>query len=404
MQTMISARGVSKQYRLGGMATGYGVLRERLAEILRGTIRRREPQEQQFWALEDVSFDVGEAEVVGLIGKNGAGKSTMLKIISRISEPTAGEVHLFGKVASLLEVGIGFHPELTGRENIYLNGAILGMSRAEIRRKFDDIADFAEIPRFLDTPVKRYSSGMYVRLAFAVAAHLEPDILLVDEVLAVGDAQFQQKCLGKMRDIRAHGRSVVVVSHNMATVANLCQRVIWLADGKVKMAGPTHEVVGRYLSEGVENDFVWTPRHGILSAFQYHAVSVVRGDTGSAADGIPADAPVDVVFDFELHDAFPAGHLELRLYNDLGEHLFTSSSADNAANPNHEWKLGRQTLTCHIPPNFLLPGRYYVTITEPYGGYAIVRENVLTFSVTEQNSIATRDERGGKVAPKLVWD
>jgi lipopolysaccharide transport system ATP-binding protein len=404
MQTMISARGVSKKYRLGGTELGYAVLRERIVEIARGLLRRekRVPTEE-FWALDDVSFDIEEAEVVGLIGKNGAGKSTLLKIISQITEPTAGEIHLHGKVASLLEVGIGFHPELTGRENIYLNGAILGMSRAEIRRKFDAIVEFAEIPRFLDTPVKRYSSGMYVRLAFAVAAHLEPDILLVDEVLAVGDAQFQQKCLGKMRDIRAQGRTVVVVSHNMSTVASLCQRVVWLADGKVKMSGPTHDVIGKYLSEGVQNDFVWTPRHGVLSAFQYHQISVVRGDTGAPSEGIPADAPVDVIFDFEIHGAFPPGHLELRVMNDAGEHLFTSSSADGQPNQNHEWRLGRQTLTCHVPGNFLMPGRYFVTVTEPYGGYDIVRENVLTFSVTEQNSVAARDNRGGKIGPMLLW-
>ncbi|HEV2722873.1 MAG TPA: polysaccharide ABC transporter ATP-binding protein [Thermoanaerobaculia bacterium] len=404
MQTMISARGVSKKYRLGGTELGYAVLRERIVEVVRNVLRReKQPDAQEFWALDDVSFDVGEAEVVGLIGKNGAGKSTLLKIISRITEPESGEIHLYGKVASLLEVGIGFHPELTGRENIFLNGAILGMSRAEIRRKFDAIVDFAEIPRFLDTPVKRYSSGMYVRLAFAVAAHLEPDILLVDEVLAVGDAQFQQKCLGKMRDIRAQGRTVVVVSHNMSTVASLCQRVIWLADGKVKATGPTHDVIGRYLSEGIQNDFVWTPRHGVLSAFEYHQISVVRGDTGAPSDGIPADAPIDVVFEFTIHDKFRPGHIELSVMNDAGEHLFTSSSADGMPSLNHEWRLGRQTLTCRIPGNLLMPGRYFVSVTEPRGGYDQPQENVISFNVTAQGSVAERDDRGGKVAPLLTW-
>jgi len=404
MQTMISARGVSKKYRLGGTELGYAVLRERIVEVIRGALRReKKPDTQEFWALDGVSFDVGEAEVVGLIGKNGAGKSTLLKIISRITEPEDGEIHLYGKVASLLEVGIGFHPELTGRENIFLNGAILGMTRAEIRRKFDAIVDFAEIPRFLDTPVKRYSSGMYVRLAFAVAAHLEPDILLVDEVLAVGDAQFQQKCLGKMRDIRAQGRTVIVVSHNMSTVANLCQRVIWLEDGKVKATGPAHEIVTRYLSQGLQNDFVWTPRHPVVSAFQYHAVSVVRGDTGEPSEGIAADVPIDVVFDFEIHGSFPPGRLELRLTDDLGEHLFTSTSADGLSNPNHEWRLGRQTLTCHIPAKLLMPGRYFISVTEPRGDYYQPRENVLSFNVTEQNSVAARDDRGGKIAPLLSW-
>ena len=215
--------------------------------------------------------------MVGLIGKNGAGKSTLLKILSRITEPTEGRIDLFGRVSSLLEVGIGFHPELSGRDNVFLNGAILGMSRNEIRRKFDEIVEFAEIAKFLDTPVKRYSSGMYVRLAFAVAAHLEPDILIVDEVLAVGDSAFQQKCLGKMRDIRSEGRTVIVVSHNMATVSSLCQKVIWLADGQVKAAGDAQDIIRKYLSEGVENDFVWTPRHFVISAFEYHSVSVESG-------------------------------------------------------------------------------------------------------------------------------
>ena len=224
-------------------------MRERLFEAVKAPFRKRDaaPAPEPFWALKDVSFSIGQAEVVGLIGKNGAGKSTLLKILSRITEPTEGRIDLYGRVSSLLEVGIGFHPELSGRDNVYLNGAILGMSRAEIRRKFDEIVEFAEIAKFLDTPVKRYSSGMYVRLAFAVAAHLEPDILIVDEVLAVGDAAFQQKCLGKMRDIRAQGHSVIVVSHNMATVTSLCQRVVWLDSGRVKMSGPTHRTSPPFL-------------------------------------------------------------------------------------------------------------------------------------------------------------
>ena len=206
------------------------------------------PENEDFWALKDVSFEVRQGDRIGIIGRNGAGKSTLLKILSRITEPTTGSIRIKGRVASLLEVGTGFHPELTGRENIYLNGAILGMSRAEIRKKFDEIVDFAEIEKFLDTPVKRYSSGMYVRLAFAVAAHLEPEILVVDEVLAVGDAQFQKKCLGKMEDVSAkEGRTVLFVSHNMPIIENLCCRVIHMQDGQIASTGDSHSVIASYL-------------------------------------------------------------------------------------------------------------------------------------------------------------
>jgi lipopolysaccharide transport system ATP-binding protein len=403
MRTMVAGYGVSKLYRLGTGSTAYQLLRERVAYALRHGFRQLPQEGTDFWALRDVSFNVGDGEVVGLIGKNGAGKSTLLKIISQITEPTEGELHVFGRVASLLEVGIGFHPELTGRENVFLNGAILGMGRAEIRRKFDEIVAFSEVEKFIDTPVKRYSSGMYVRLAFAVAAHLESEILIVDEVLAVGDAQFQQKCLGKMRSIRSEGRSVIVVSHNMATVTSLCQRVIWLVEGRVKAEGLTAEVVGRYLSEGLQNDLVWTPRHATTEAFHYHSVAVVRGDTGEAVEAIPADAGADVVIDFSINTPFPPGRIEVILRNDAGEVLLTSTSSDEYAEKYHAWSLGRHQWRAHVPPHLLAPGRYFLSVTEPCGGYDILRDNVLSFSVSEQNSLVARDGRQGKVAPQLEW-
>ena len=219
-------------------------------------LRRSAPRRSDFWALKDVSFEVPPGEVLGVVGRNGAGKSTLLKVLSRITEPTTGRVELRGRVGSLLEVGTGFHPELTGRENIYLNGAILGMKRREIARKFDEIVAFAEVEQFLDTPVKRYSSGMYMRLAFAVAAHLEPEILLVDEVLAVGDAEFQKKCLGKMGDVAGEGRTVLFVSHNMGAVQTVCRRALLLDHGRVKMIGPAEEVVAEYLKAGEAADGV----------------------------------------------------------------------------------------------------------------------------------------------------
>src|SRR5918911_1420816 len=234
MQPIIRAENLKKQYRLGVGRVRYGTLREAVTERLRSSLgRRRTESEDTFWALKGVTFEIKPGEVVGIIGRNGAGKSTLLKILSRITEPTEGRVEVYGRVGSLLEVGTGFHQELTGRENIYLNGSILGMSRKEIEAKFDQIVAFSEIGKFLDTPVKRYSSGMYVRLAFAVAAHLEPDILVVDEVLAVGDAEFQKKCLGKIGEVARAGRTVLFVSHQLSAVKQLCERAILLDRGKL---------------------------------------------------------------------------------------------------------------------------------------------------------------------------
>lgn len=253
MPPAIKVQNLGKEYVIGSKEKGYETFREMLLSSLSAPFRRlaqskgKSQQEERFWALKDVSFEIQPGEVVGIIGRNGAGKSTLLKILSRITDPTEGQIKIRGRVASLLEVGTGFHPELTGRENIYLNGAILGMSRAEIKRKFDEIVSFAEVERFLDTPVKRYSSGMYVRLAFAVAAHLEPEILVVDEVLAVGDAQFQKKCMGKMQVVGKEGRTVLFVSHNMTAIETLCQTVIHLNKGALIGQGLASEQLANYM-------------------------------------------------------------------------------------------------------------------------------------------------------------
>jgi lipopolysaccharide transport system ATP-binding protein len=262
----ITVENLGKSYLVGHQARGgerYTALRDVMArnfrsfarktrDMLKGTPIVQGDEVEEFWALRGVNFEVNRGDVVGVIGRNGAGKSTLLKLLSRITEPTEGRIRIHGRVASLLEVGTGFHPELSGRENIYLNGAILGMTRAEIRTKFDEIVAFAEVERFLDTPVKRYSSGMYVRLAFAVAAHLEPEILVVDEVLAVGDAEFQKKCLGKMRDVAGHGRTVLFVSHNMAAIRALCPRSLLLVSGHLEAAGETPDVVLKYVDTHAE--------------------------------------------------------------------------------------------------------------------------------------------------------
>jgi lipopolysaccharide transport system ATP-binding protein len=267
---IIEVKGISKRYKLGTI--GASTMRDEVEAFfarfkkpksldnLNSEILKTEKLKtanspagaSEFWALRDVSFDVQPGEVVGIIGRNGAGKSTLLKILSRITEPTSGEIRVRGRIASLLEVGTGFHPELSGRENIFLNGAILGMTKAEIRAKFDEIVDFAGVEQFIDTPVKRYSSGMYVRLAFAVAAHLEPEILIVDEVLAVGDAEFQKKCLGKMKDVAGHGRTILFVSHNMPTVVNLCGKCIFLENGQLVTSGFTKDVVQGYLAKNIQ--------------------------------------------------------------------------------------------------------------------------------------------------------
>ncbi len=302
----IQVSNLSKKYTIGHQRDAKDGLRHALEDALRNPLRwfrgRRAARAQlseDFWALKDVSFDVPQGEVVGIIGRNGAGKSTLLKVLSRITEPTSGSVRIRGRVASLLEVGTGFHQELTGRENIFLNGAILGMSRAEIVRKFDEIVAFSEVEKFLDTPVKRYSSGMYVRLAFAVAAHLEPEILIVDEVLAVGDAEFQKKCLGKMGEVSKAGRTVLFVSHNMAATRALCSTAIWMEKGAVKEVGRVGPVADRYLARMHDNpslDTVLADRPRAQHFGSKLKLTRVRLNEGK---GIWHGKPLEIEFSFE---------------------------------------------------------------------------------------------------------
>jgi lipopolysaccharide transport system ATP-binding protein len=354
---------IGKRYRLG-QRLPYRSLRETLTTAVRGRLRgQRTEQRETIWALRDVSFEVAEGEVIGIIGRNGAGKSTLLKILARITDPTEGRVEVHGRVGSLLEVGTGFHMELTGRENIFLNGAILGMKRAEIQRKFDEIVAFAEIDQFLDTPVKHYSTGMYLRLAFAVAAHLEPEILLVDEVLAVGDAAFQKKCLGKMEDVAAQGRTVVFVSHSMPAVARLCCEAVLLFRGTVTARGHVHEVVARYLNsdEGTTAQRHWDdPRTAPGNGVARLCAVRVRDRAGALVSMLDIRRPVGIDVEYEcLQDGarlLPALHL----FNEAGVNILTAINTVDKRWYNRPHQTGRYCATCWIPGNFLAEGRITV--------------------------------------------
>jgi lipopolysaccharide transport system ATP-binding protein len=316
MTTVIQAEGLGKIYRRGLSARRSDTLRDMFTNFVRSPLAAfRRPQYETFWALRDVSLEVREGEVLGLIGRNGAGKTTLLKVLSRITRPTTGWAEIRGRVRSLLEVGTGFHPELSGRENAYLSGSILGMSKREIDRKFDEIVAFAEIDRFIETPVKHYSSGMYVRLAFAVAAHLEPEILLVDEVLAVGDINFQKKCLGKMGDVARAGRTVVLVSHQLNQIRRLCHRAVWIDDASVRRDGPTPEVVSAYESAMASGDSNGAPQNR-TSATKARFLRWEITDSASAQpEVLETLGPVTVKFVVQVNIPVRTGHHGIALYN-----------------------------------------------------------------------------------------
>jgi lipopolysaccharide transport system ATP-binding protein len=367
IEPAIRIQGISKAYRIGRARDSFPTFREALVRGLTAPLRRLRGRDgsanELFWALQDVAFDVQPGEVVGIIGRNGAGKSTLLKILARITEPTRGRVELGGRVASLLEVGTGFHAELTGRENIYLNAAILGMRHAEIRRKFDEIVAFAGTERFLDTPVKRYSSGMYVRLAFAVAAHLEPEILLVDEVLAVGDAEFQRKCLGRMSEVARGGRTVLFVSHNMVAVESLCRRAILLDRGRVTDEGPPATVIENYLAffrkhMGDVSLAERTDREGSGEA-RYTAVRFLD-DAGRPLPSVPMGGTLTVELDFVCHRTLTRPRFLLRFVNPLGQTVFHAKT-HAALDALPQTRRGG-TVRCRFPALNLIPGMYTVTV------------------------------------------
>ena len=430
-QVAIRVEGLGKRYRLG-QQVGYKTLRETLLVayhtptrvIGQRLLHMRHPpsatshelsatshEPNHIWALKDISFEVKRGEAIGIIGRNGSGKSTLLKVLSRITAPTEGRVEIHGRVGSLLEVGTGFHPELTGRENIYLNAAIIGMKRAEVSRKFDDIVAFAEIERFLDTPVKRYSSGMYVRLAFAVAAHLEPEILIVDEVLAVGDAQFQKKCLGKMGDVTKSGRTVLFVSHNMLAVQNLCTRAILLQEGRVAQNDLTERVVSNYLDAGApqETERVWN----LMSTapgndkVRLHAARV-RPEKGSVSDPITVQTPFVMEFEYWNLQAGAHLNLSLHLYNDQGVHVFNTAPMYEPVWHGRPFPAGLLFSTCLVPGNLMNDGTHRIDLLVVQDQAYIVYSygDILNFAVQEAAETrvgAWLGKWAGTVRPLLNW-
>lgn len=418
MSNVISVENLGKKYLISHQGREpYTALRDVLADGARAFCRRMftpgtsqaDAQAEEFWALKDVSFEVKQGDRIGIIGRNGAGKSTLLKILSRITEPTEGRVRIRGRVASLLEVGTGFHPELTGRENIFLNGAILGMHRVEIARKFDEIVAFAEIEKFLDTPVKRYSSGMYVRLAFAVAAHLEPEILIVDEVLAVGDAQFQKKCLGKMEDISAkEGRTVLFVSHNMGAIARLCTGAVLLERGRMRLADFTKPVIQMYLDKAKKTTSTWSRSTSIPvhDEIVFESISIANKDR-KIAEVLPSNEPFSITLVVNATASLKGVQIAIRITNEQGIPILTTTNCDQAGKL-QEISRGRYRYTVSLPASFLPPGYYTLIVASFVPGEKLfdVVEDKLGFCIDDMGSLATlmKDGRLGVVTPLMPWD
>jgi len=417
MTMAVRAQGLGKRYRLGRAVDPNRTLRESLTGsavrawrgvggIVRG--RPAAPDPREFWALRDVSFEVGRGEAIGLIGGNGAGKSTLLKLLSRITAPTTGRAEIVGRVGSLLEVGTGFHQELTGRENTMLNGAILGMSRAEVLRKFDEIVAFAEIDRFIDTPVKRYSSGMYLRLAFAVAAHLEPEVLLVDEVLAVGDSSFQKKCIGKMHDVMEEGRTVVFVSHNMSAVQSLCQRALWLQAGAAVADGPVRQVVTSYLQtmSSTVRERTWDD---VASAPGNEHVRLRAARVRPAGEGAIVTTRTPFEIEIEYWNLNPGARIGLTL--ELFDHLGTLVLS-TAARPSQRWGTGELPAAlfrdrCQVPGDLLNDGQFRIRLQVVRDDAELLYEldDLLYFEVVDEREPESTyfGEWRGAVRPLLDW-
>lgn len=409
MKPIIAVERLSKRYRIGGQS--HNSLRDAFASFVRSplsVVRGGNGANDTIWALKDVSFAVSPGEVVGIIGRNGAGKSTLLKILSRITRPTKGRVALNGRVGSLLEVGTGFHSELTGRENIFLNGALLGMTRQEILKKFDEIVAFAETEQFLNTPVKHYSSGMTVRLAFAVAAHLEPEIMIIDEVLAVGDVAFQKKCLGKMNEVANAGRTILFVSHDINAVNALCERAILLHEGTIVKSGPTEEVTRFYLdnTNKMYSPITWSPLPDNDNAEICLREITIRQE-GLETSAINCREPFTFHIDYEIREAVKNSRFFLILRNGKGELIFTTSDYDLLSQAAAERGVGCFISSVEIPGGLLKTGSYFVSLGVDVPNERIVysADDALQFDVFESadDTQAGRHRRPGAIAPLLQW-
>ena len=415
-KVVIKAENISKQYRLGLVGTGtvkddlkrwwYNLRgkEDPFLKIGEANDRSSKGESDYVWSLRDINFEINQGDSVGIIGRNGAGKSTLLKILSQVTQPTTGKIYTKGRIASLLEVGTGFHPEMTGRENIYLNGAILGMRKNEITRKFDEIVAFSGVERYIDTPVKRYSSGMYVRLAFAVAAHLESEILIVDEVLAVGDAEFQKKCLGKMNDVsKGEGRTVLFVSHNMAAVKSLCNKGVLLENGKLTYSGNSDVCINNYLKDGGEDGagIKFFDNEFENEVFKLNSISA-KNENRNIDEPITEKYPIEIItnIDFYQDGVF---HVTYHLYNELGEAMFSFYDNDNSA----KIEKGNNKLKCVIPADFFQSGNFSLAIfiVKDKREAIFVEKDIFRFSVVdaERELGVYMGREPGYIKPQFEW-
>jgi lipopolysaccharide transport system ATP-binding protein len=421
---VIRVEDLGKKYKIGLAQDSYRTLRDTVVEAVVQPVRKARAflrpstalpaasSSSIIWALRNVSFEVQRGQVLGIIGRNGAGKSTLLKILSRVTEPSEGYAEIRGRVGSLLEVGTGFHQELTGRENIYLNGAILGMKRTEINQKFDEIVDFSEVEQFIDTPVKRYSSGMYLRLAFAVAAHMEPEILVVDEVLAVGDAEFQRKCMGKMSDVAEQGRTVLFVSHNMSAILRLTEETLVLEKGQLVYQAPTSDAIDYYMSAGYAQagERLWKAQEVPLDAAPFHPLALrVRDAHGRVGDLVRSADPITIEMEYALDAPVTGLRVGVYLLTVRGEYVFTSFDTDNPLDFERfsVRPAGRYISRCVIPANLLNEGRYVLGVNA--SSFRIQRyfqeEHALDFTVDGTGAPGKHwpEPRLGPLRPALEW-
>ncbi|MEP7288291.1 MAG: ABC transporter ATP-binding protein [Chloroflexota bacterium] len=407
----IRVENLGKSYQINHQQgrSKYRTLQEEIVGLVSNPFRKTEGSRETVWALKDISFELKAGEALGIIGRNGAGKSTLLKILSRITRPTTGHADIYGRIGSLLEVGTGFHPELTGRENIFLNGAVLGMTRRDIQRRFDEIVAFAEIEKFLDTPVKRFSSGMYMRLAFSVAAHLEPEILVVDEVLAVGDAEFQKKCLGKMSDVSHEGRTVLFVSHNMAAIKHLCKRIIWLKQGAIAADGFSEPVISQYMMESAvyTRQRLWPT--GIASPgvdeFKLYSIRMLN-QHGEMSTSHEIEHGFSIEMEYEIFKRLPYCRIGWQINTATGIIVMEAYDSDSVFYSGIR-EPGRFLSRCDIPGHLLNTGNYLIDINAgiPNLKNLVNLENVLAFNIVDTSATGANSsvERGGIIRADLIW-